>query len=130
MVDANIRRPLQPHEVEPLRRLGAEVRELRGRSGLSCRQLGAAALFTTRHLERIEQGARRTRRSTLERLVDVMLLAAPDLGERDELVARLLQAAGPALAPESPYADKSRARREGKAQRIADRRAMYAHLLQ
>lgn len=129
-MSTNIRRPLQPHEVEPLRLLGAELRRLRRGSGLSCRQLGAAALFTTRHLERIEQGARRTRRSTLERLVDVMLVAAPHLGERDELVARLVRAAGPALAPESPYADKSQARREGKARRLAERREMYAHLLE
>lgn len=128
MVSTNIRRPLQPHELEPLRLLGAEVKELRRRSGLSCRQLSAVVLFTTRHVERIEQGARRTRRSTLERLVDALVLAAPDLGQRDELVARLVRAAGPALAPESPYAGKSQARREGKAQRIADRRAMYAHL--
>ena len=59
-----------------------------------------------------------------------MRLAAPDLGERDELVARLVEAAGPALVAESPYANKSQARREGKARRLAERRAMYAHLLE
>jgi hypothetical protein len=79
-------------------------------------------------VERIEQGTRRTRRSTLEALLDVLLLACPELGERDELLQQLVVAAGPALAPESPHADKSRARREGKRRRLDERRAMYRHL--
>ena len=57
-----------------------------------------------------------------------MMLAAPTLGERDELVTRLVRAAGPALGAEPHYADKSQARREGKAQRLAERWALYAHL--
>ncbi len=128
MVSPNIRRPLEPHELEPMTLLGAQLRDLRLGAGLSLRQVAQVALLTKRQLERIEGAGRRTRRSTLERIVATLLLARPDLGERDELVQQLVDAAGPALASESPYAAKSLARRDGKAQRLADRRAMYAHL--
>lgn len=128
MVSPNIRRPLQPHELAPMTLLGEQLRELRKAAGMSCRQVAAVALFSRRHVERLEQGTRRCRRSTLVALVDAMLLACPDLGDQEQLVQQLVEAAGPALAPESPYAAKSLARRDGKAQRLADRRAMYAHL--
>jgi transcriptional regulator with XRE-family HTH domain len=128
MVSPNIRRPLEPHEHAYLLDLGHEVRALREAAGVSCRYIARALLYNTRTVERIEQGTRRTRRSTLEALLDVLLLACPDLGERDELVQRLVDAAGPALAPESPHADKSGGRREGKRRRLEERRAMYRHL--
>jgi transcriptional regulator with XRE-family HTH domain len=127
VVSPNIRRPLESHELEPLCRLGEELRRLRVAAELSAEQLAKASLRNRRTVERIEQGARRTRRSTLVELVDVLLLARPDLGERDVLVQQLVAAAGPALAPESPYAAKTAARREGKAQRLSECRAMYAH---
>jgi transcriptional regulator with XRE-family HTH domain len=125
-----LRRPLQPHELEPLRRLGQDLRRLRVAAGLSAEQLARVSLRNRRTVERIEQGARRTRRSTLAELVDVLLLACPDLGEQEALVQQLVAAAGPALAPESPYAAKTKARREGKAERLAERRALYRHLWQ
>lgn len=128
MVSPNIRRPLQPHELEPMRQLGKHLRTLRHEAGLSSRHLARAALLTPRHVERIEQGTRRTRRSTLEALVDAMLLAHPDLGYRGALVAQLVQAAGPALAPESPHIAKTQARREAKRRRLDEWRALYSHL--
>jgi transcriptional regulator with XRE-family HTH domain len=126
-VSEPLRRPLEPHEHAYLIDLGHEVRALRKAAGVSCRYLARSLLFNTRTVERIEQGTRRTRRSTLEALLDVLLLACPDLGERDELLQRLVVVAGPALAPESPHAEKSRERRESKRRRLEERRAMYGH---
>ena len=125
-VSANIRRPLRPEELPHLRALGAELRRSRVLAGVST-PLSAVGYITVRQVERIEQGARRTRRSTLDWLVAVLLLPCPDLGGRDELVDRLVALAGPALAAESPYADKS-AERQGKWRRLEERRAMYARL--
>ena len=51
-------------------------------------------------LEKIEQGVRRTRRSTLERIAGALVKARPELGNADELLERLVVAAGPALARE------------------------------
>lgn len=128
MSSPNIRRPLRPEEVPHLREMGAAFRALRKQAGVSVRALSEVAVITSRQVERIEQGTRRTCRSTLTRLVEAMLLAAPDLGERDVLVDRLCALAGPALAPESPYAAKSAERRRGKRERVQQRREMYAHL--
>lgn len=128
MTSANIRRPLRSEEEPHLRALGAELRRLRKQAGVSARTLSAVAYITARQVERIEQGARRTRRSTLDRLVAALLSACPDLGGRDELVERLCALAGPALAAESPYADKSAARRRGKRERLEARREMYRYL--
>lgn len=128
MVSANTRRPLRPEELPYLQALGAELRRMRAEAGVTAGYVGAVAYITPRQVQRIEQGARRTRRSTLDRIVTVLLLAAPDLGSRDSLVEHLCSLAGPALAPESPHADKSAARRQGKRQRLEARRAMYTHL--
>lgn len=102
--------------------------ELASWAGVSTRHLSVVGHITVGQVERIEQGVCRTRRSTPDRFVAVMLLASPDLGQRDDLVDGLCAAAGAALAPESPYAAKSLSRRDGKPQRLADRRAMYRHL--
>lgn len=128
MVSVNVRRPLSPDELPHLRAMGAELRRLRGEAGVTAGYVGAVAYITPRQVQRIEQGARRTRRSTLDRIVAALVLAAPDLGSRDSLVEHLCALAGPALAPESPHADKSAARRQGKRHRLEARRAMYAHL--
>ena len=123
----NIRRPLSADELEPMRRLGERVSALRVQAGLSHRVLAATAVLTPRQLQRIESAGRRTRRSTLDRLLGAMLLAYPDLGDRGELLAELVALAGHALAPESLYAEKSAGRREGKLQR-ASRRVTPAYM--
>lgn len=121
---STLRRPVEPHELEPLRALGQRLRALRLQAGISPGQLGRAGPVGSRQVERIEQGTRRTRRSTLDALVAVLLLARPDLGDREQLVADLVALAGPALAPESPYADKTAGRRDGK----RDRRERQARM--
>lgn len=123
---ANIRRPLEAHELEPMRRLGRRVSELRMQTGLSHRVIAAGAVLTSRQLERIESAGRRTRRSTLDRILEAMLVGCPDLGDREVLLAELVALAGPALAGESPYAAKSAARRASKAQRRAELPAVAA----
>lgn len=45
-----------------------------------------------------------------------------------EPMAQLVRTAGPALAPEWPHTARRLARRDGKVQRVVDRRARYAHL--
>ena len=102
-----------------MQRLGRRVSELRVQTGLSHRVIAAGAVLTSRQLERIESAGRRTRRSTLDRILGAMLTGCPDLGDREVLLAELVALAGPALAGESPYAAKSAARRERKAQRRA-----------
>jgi transcriptional regulator with XRE-family HTH domain len=76
--------------------------------------LAEASELSTSGIARIETGTRRTRPSTLDRI-------AVALGD-PELAKELAQLAGPARAPESPYAERiarRRARRHGRRQRQA-----------
>jgi hypothetical protein len=62
-------------------------------------------------IQRIEAGARRTRRSTLDRIAEA-------LGD-PQLAGVLAELAGPALAPESPYAERIARRRVRRHRRRA-----------
>src|SRR6266576_3057441 len=87
-----------------LRALGRRVAELRRAAGLSQAGLARCAELHRATVWRIERGERRTRRSTLERIVAA-------LGEPAEVVDDLVAAAGDALAPESQHADRVDRRR-------------------
>lgn len=108
-------RPIADDERPHLDALGELVRALRHDAGLSQVELGRRAVLSGSQVSAIERGRHRTRRSTLERVVGVLF----DDEDRVEVVlAELLEAVGPALAPESDYAERverRRIRRERKA---------------
>ncbi|HET6873452.1 MAG TPA: helix-turn-helix domain-containing protein [Acidimicrobiales bacterium] len=108
---AACRRPISPAEYAYLVTSGAELRRLREAAGMSRRSLANAGQLGERSLQRIEAGQRRTRRSTLARLVAAIVTASPGLGDPENLLDHLCAAAGPALAPESAYADRVDRRR-------------------
>ena len=109
---ARARRPISSHEVAGLEALGNELRLLRRDSAcLSRSQLGVRAELSARQIEQIERGIRRTRRSTLERIVAGLLAEQTDHDTQIAVVDRLAELAGPALAPESQYRDRVERRR-------------------
>jgi transcriptional regulator with XRE-family HTH domain len=108
------RRPLEPSETPYLLALGIRLRELRRDSGLTQAQLAEAAELSCRHIERLEAGNRRTRRSTLARIAAA--LGDPLLGNQ------LADLAGPALAPESGFAERIARRRARRARKRARER--------
>lgn len=89
--------------------------ELANRSDLSAYQVG-----------QIERGRRRTRRSTLQRIVAA--LVDEDLVE--EVVDGLVEIAGPALAPESIHADRVARRRAARARRTRAQIQRMLHQLE
>lgn len=96
--------------------LAGLLRELRQTARLSQAGLARRAGLATSTVERIEGCRRRTRAGTLSVLVDVLVDAALDLGDRDILLAGLVEAAGPALADEreagwARHRDRARERR-------------------
>jgi hypothetical protein len=96
-------RPIQDDERPYLAALGTELTRLRQDAGLTRYQLAYASLLSAGHLAHLLYGCRRTRRSTLARMVDALVKANPDLGPVDALLEHLCDLAGPALAPESAY---------------------------
>ena len=109
------RRPIQPAETPYLSALGNRLRELRRDRGLTQAQLAVAADLSRRHVERLEAGTRRTRRSTLSRIAEA--LGGPSL--ENELVTL----AGPALAQESDFAERVARRRARRVRKQAQARA-------
>jgi transcriptional regulator with XRE-family HTH domain len=102
------RRPLQGWELSLLAALGERLRELREGCDLSQVELGERAQVSRDQVGRIERGRRRTRRSTLARLVGVLA----DQGlDGDRVLAELLELAGDAVAPESAFAGRVERRR-------------------
>lgn len=107
------RRPIKAAEIPHLEALGARLRELRrGRAGLSQERLAERAELSAGTIGRIEAGTRRTRFSTLERIAAALTDADPSLGESESLAVSLAGLAGPALAPESEYAERVERRRK------------------
>ncbi len=96
-------RPISDAESAYLLRLGGELRSLRVQAGVDRHELAYGALLSVGHVVKLELGYRRTRRSTLARIVGVLVEAAPDLGPTDDLVDRLCALAGPALASETDF---------------------------
>ncbi|MCU1492082.1 MAG: hypothetical protein JWM85_3487 [Acidimicrobiaceae bacterium] len=103
-------RPLTDEEIPYAERLGALLTDLRKRAGGSRRYIAAEAHLSDNQLWVLECGYQRTRASTLLRLAEAL---APHLHESAEsLHARLVETAGIALAPESPWSARSARHRE------------------
>ena len=94
-------RPIEYWEREYLKQLGRRLKEMRLERGLLQRAVATDAQLNVASLRRIELGNRRTRRSTLQRIVDA--LGVPR-NERTTVVSELVELAGPALAAESEFA--------------------------
>lgn len=113
---ARSRRPITDEEGVFLDALGDGLRQARLARGMGLRELAAVAAVNKTTLWRLETGRRRTRASTLRRLAEGLTPwadeSAPDEAEIDALTERLVMLAGPALAPESPHADRIARRRE------------------
>jgi transcriptional regulator with XRE-family HTH domain len=109
------RRPLEPSELPWLIALGLCLRELRTEAGLTQLSLGGRASISERSIRRLENGERRTRRSTLKRIADA--LACEATGPADEVFQILRTAAGPVLADESAYRRRIESRRRRRASR-------------
>jgi transcriptional regulator with XRE-family HTH domain len=111
------RQPIEEYEKPHLAELGAALRSLRQHAGLTQAVLADRTGMHPRSIGRIEAGERRTRLSTLTRLLTALLNEDGTLGEMDYLLDGLVRRAGPALAAESPYRDRIEARRERRDKR-------------
>jgi transcriptional regulator with XRE-family HTH domain len=116
--------PFGSDEVPYLVALGCSVRALRARAELTQAKLAELAELSVSTVSRIEAGARRTRRSTLGRIAAVVARTDPSLGEPEPLADSLAGLGGPALAPESAFADRLARRRERRARK---RRDLWVH---
>ncbi len=112
-----LRRPIEPGEVSHLERIADELRSLRNAAALSRPELAALASVSAETIKGIELTKARTRRSTLDRLSQALAHAQPQLGLGETVLARLVRAAGPALAPESKYSDRVESRRLRRARK-------------
>lgn len=98
------RRPIDPSEVPHLQELGQEIRDQRMSLGLTLRTVADRAQITPSSLCMIEHGQRRSRASTLRRILTDGL-------EMPEVLENCIHLAGPSLAPESEYAERIERRR-------------------
>jgi transcriptional regulator with XRE-family HTH domain len=109
------RRPIEAWEVAHLERLAAGLRTARSAAGLSQCHLALRAGMNPSRVHRIEAAVRRTRLSTLQRIAEALVGAAPWMGDAERVAADLATLAGLGLAPESLYRERvqrRRARRE------------------
>lgn len=116
-------RPIEPEEVPFLLRLGAAVVTLRSNAGIMQKDVAWAAQIQASTLCLIEKGRRRTRRSTLTRIVESIAMVDDSL-DVDATVDDLVALAGPALAPPSRgelRAEKRRGRRSKRQDAIEAR---------
>ena len=104
---ATARVPLTAREARHAVALGALIRSRRLAAGLTVAQAADAAELSPRHWRRLEAGERRTRSSTLDRIAQAL----------DADPVELAATAGPALADESPYADRIAKRRARRTRR-------------
>jgi transcriptional regulator with XRE-family HTH domain len=105
------RRPILAREQPHLHRLGRLLSTTRRALSLTQEQVALEAGMHWTSLQRLELGTRRTRRSTLRRIAAVFVLHSPRLGPVETLLEDFVQAAGPALAEESAYAERVARRR-------------------
>lgn len=90
-------RPITEAERPHLKALGLAIRNMRRAAGLTLYDLASGAGISTAHLARVGSGDRRTKRSTLSRLVAIAVEANPDLGPAELLLDQLCEIAGPAI---------------------------------
>lgn len=131
-------REIEDFEKTYLRALGSALRSLRRHAGLSQAAVAEHSGVHPRTIGRIEAGQRRTRRSTLRRILIALTNADGSLGDIEYLLDGLVRRAGPALAAESPYEDRIEARRRRRERRrerewlramaVADEAERIAHL--
>lgn len=112
---ARSRRPIEPDEIPHLEALGRRLLELREGAGLSRAALAFVSELSNSHLGSLERATRRTRASTLERIASAL---TEDGEEGEALRAELVSLAGPALAPESEYAERVESRRRRRHRRL------------
>lgn len=98
--------------------LGATLRALRAEYGLSVARLAERAAAHPSTVARLEAGERRPRPSML-----ASLAYAFDPARAAEIAARLVEAAGPSLRPDTEGSIRRRARRMERARRAARREA-------
>ncbi len=115
-------RPILPAEIPYLEALGAGLKSLRKKAGLTQAQLAEAALMSACSVKRIEAGTRRTRTSTLTRIVNA--LNAESKGVAD--LAALVATAGPALGREAVNTMAHERKHERRRRRQANRRKQEA----
>lgn len=120
---ARSRRPVESVEVPYLEALGRRIRDARTAAGMTQAAAGLAAELSRNHLSSLERGVRRTRASTLERLASAL---TEDGEAAAELHRELVVLAGPALAPESAYADRVARRRRRRYRQVGLREAWRA----
>jgi transcriptional regulator with XRE-family HTH domain len=114
---AQCRRPIVDEvEVSHLDALGAALRAIRRAAGVSQHDLAARAEVNRVTLWRYEVGVRRPRASTLVRIATALAGAAPWV-DAQEVTDTLVGLAGPALAEESPFADRVERRRDRRTER-------------
>jgi len=117
------RRPVEPWEVAHLERLAAGLRTARKAAGLTQCALAWRAGMNPSTVYRIEAAVRRTRLSTLRRIAEALVGAAPWMGDAGKVTADLATLAGLGLAPESQYRERidgRRARRDRRSQRAVE----------
>lgn len=122
-------RPIRPEEIPHLEGLGSRLRGLRRAVGFSQAELARRAELSPWMVRALERGARRTRRSTLERVAQALASAPQPPAPAPDVAGELVALAGPALAPESPYrarVERRRARRRRKGRYLPRRERVLA----
>lgn len=118
------RRPIAEWEIAHLERLAAGLRTARTAAGLTQCGLAVRAGMNPTTVYRIEAAVRRTRLSTLRRIAEALVGAAPWMGgDPERVTADLATMAGLGLAPESEYRERvegRRARRERRFEKDAE----------
>lgn len=123
------RRPIRTEEAPHLERLGDRLRELRRKAGFRQAELARRAELSPWMLRALERGARRTHRSTLERVAQALASAPQPPAPASDLADDLMALAGQALAPESPYrarVERRRARRRQQGRYLPRRERILA----
>ena len=129
---ARSRRPLTDAEIPFAVALGALLRSLRIETGYSATDLAFYSEMTRQHLHHLENATRRTRASTLARIAESLAMRL-DMSHK-ELTNRLIAVAGIALAPPANpehqgRIDKRRKERVVKAEKRAERHALYGPIV-
>ncbi|MGE5764121.1 MAG: helix-turn-helix domain-containing protein [Mycobacterium leprae] len=100
-------RPIGEEEKSHLGALGRFLRATRHDAALTQAALARTAQIGERHVRDLERGTRRTRESTLGRLAAALTPSDAPPGTVDTLTAHMVAIAGPALAPESAFVERS-----------------------